>query len=124
MGDMTINEFADLNERRCYSPEAKAKWGDTSLRDLADWVLCIAGEAGEVCNAVKKYQVYTTTDPAEFLRKRLEIVDEIADVMTYCVLALRYLKVGDVELALMHKFNEVSDRIGWKEEVGPDLVRV
>lgn len=115
---MNINEFADLNVERCYSPEAKAKWGDTSKRDLTDWALCLAGEAGELCNAVKKQQMYIKPGALlETTHQRDEIIKEAADVITYAVLLLRHLGVTDVEAALMAKFDEVSARIGWKSEV-------
>lgn len=113
---MDIKRFVELNVERCYSPEARTKWGNTSERDLVDWALCVAGEAGELCNAVKKFQIYAR-DVNEHDKRRREVLSEAADTITYCFLLMYQLSVASpqyVEDMLLSKFNEVSDRIGWK----------
>lgn len=107
---MTINSFVELNARRCYSKEAENSWGNSSKRTVSDWALCIAGETGEMCNEVKKFTLYTNKNP-----ERLNnIISETADIITYCFLLLDHLNV-DPEKILMEKFDEVSQRIGWKK---------
>lgn len=109
--DLTIKRFQRLNANRCYSEEAKSKWGNTSTRSLKDWALCIGGETGELLNEVKKYSLYT--NPSDTLWPK--IADETADVITYCILLLDFMGL-DAETVLMNKFEEVSERIGWEED--------
>ena len=106
---MTIREFQKLNATRCYSEEACKAWGDTQDRNLRDWALCVAGEAGELCNAVKKLTLYTGLKSGD----TKDVAKEACDVITYAILLLEYIG-SDVQTELLEKFDEVSARIGWK----------
>ena len=72
---------------------------------LSDWGVALAGEAGEVCNAIKKVNRGDGT-----LQK---VLDEIGDVITYADLLLEYLH-ADMGEVVTKKFNEVSDKVGSK----------
>lgn len=69
-----------------------------------DWACALAGEVGEVCNAVKKKHKRGDGDIDS-------IVDELADVIIYADLLLAVLD-KDLMVTVVKKFNEVSDRIG------------
>lgn len=76
------------------------EWSET------DWGCALAGEAGELCNLLKK-------------RRRGEsvplkaVMDEIADVIVYADLLAARLG-AQLSSAVRSKFNEVSDRVGSK----------
>lgn len=90
---------------------------------LADWCLAVAGECGEVCNAVKKLRrisdgAQTSKDPQNEGEAVVAIAKEMADVI--CYLDLLAAKLGiDLSLAVMIKFNEVSERMGSKVYLRP-----
>jgi NTP pyrophosphatase (non-canonical NTP hydrolase) len=96
---MTIDDFQMLCAKRneTYTPD----WV------LSQWGCALAGETGEVCNVIKKFERGDLT--------RLEcarlLTEELPDVLTYlCLLAT---KAGVVlEFAAVDKFNQVSKRIG------------
>lgn len=102
-GDLTFTQFQRLNAQRCrevfHSPE---EW------PLEMWALAIAGEAGELANLVKK--IYRGDFP--LTEKRTDVLNEIADVMTYCDLLCTHLGATTAD-ALMHKFDIVSERNDW-----------
>ncbi len=102
---MTFEEFQALNRKRCN--ESFHKDGD--WWPIQNWSLAIAGEAGELCNLVKK--VIRGDFPLEQVRQ--EILHEIADVMIYCDLAMTCLE-ADTGEEIMRKFDIVSERIGWR----------
>jgi NTP pyrophosphatase (non-canonical NTP hydrolase) len=102
-GGMTFAQFQQMNDLRCREAFNHPEW------TIFDWALCIAGEAGELCDALKKVRRgdYTLD------KKRDAILKEIADVMIYCDLAFTCLEAStDVEL--INKFDEVSGRVGWR----------
>jgi NTP pyrophosphatase (non-canonical NTP hydrolase) len=70
----------------------------------------MAGECGEACNLIKK------------LRRGQDITvesigKELADVVTYVDLLAARLGI-DLEVAIINKFNEVSDRCGSAIKLG------
>lgn len=77
-----------------------------------DWALAIAGEAGELCNILKKVRREDfTIDEA-----RMDILKEVADIITYCDLLCTSLGESTGEV-VRSKFNEVSLRVGYKERI-------
>lgn len=109
-----------VNRIRC------ARWHPGYPADdwtLGDWGNAFAGEAGELCNVIKKLRrheggastAYNTPELTELQEKAAE---ECADVLLY--LDLLMWKAGvtpDVLLdALVDKFNRVSEAQDW-----PDL---
>lgn len=100
----TFSEFQKANAERC----SKAFHIDEHW-PIQNWALAIAGEAGELCNHIKKMlRGDFTLDEV-----RPEILKELADVIIYCDIAITELG-GNTAEVVVSKFNEVSDRIGWQ----------
>ena len=81
--------FQRINAKRCvdkFHPLRSERWG------VARWALAIAGEAGELCDLVKKNECgdFTLGD------KRQEVLSEIADLITYCDLLNSALEADKV----------------------------
>lgn len=111
---MRFSEFQELNARRCrehfHELTTEGTWG------ISDWCLAIAGEAGELCNALKKVKRGDRTlDEA-----RGDLLEELADVITYCDLAISALG-AQTDQVVAGKFDAVSERVGWK---GPRALRL
>lgn len=102
----TFKEFQKLNARRC-NEAFEHGVGDWPVQN---WALAIAGEAGELCNLVKK----VLRGDYSLEEKRQDILREVADVMTYCDLLMSHLH-AETHDELMRKFNEVSARVGWSD---------
>lgn len=106
--NLTFRDFQNTNRFRCETGFGHPMAWDESSWPLQNWALAVAGEAGELCNLVKKCLRGDFT----IGEKREEILAELADVITYCDLAISSLG-ADTGETVMKKFNEVSDRIGW-----------
>ena len=87
-GDLTFRQVTKANVARC------DRWHDGGLNDwsVSDWAVAMAGEAGEVCNAVKKLrrvedEISNISDPDRQLSTRQEaagkIGEELADTFLY-----------------------------------------
>jgi len=100
---VTFDEFQKLNTRRC-----REAFPGSYPWPIATWAWAVAGEAGELCNILKKVEHGDFT--LEQVRK--QVLDELADVVTYCDLAITRLNAR-TEDVIMHKFDEVSARVGW-----------
>lgn len=104
-----MNHFPRANQLRCeedfrhkFVPEdfdEGAVWG------RLEWAVAIAGEAGELCNLIKKWR---RGDHIPNINDK--IAEELADVITYCDLLMQYIG-RDTEEELVKKFNKVSKRI-------------
>lgn len=94
---MTFEEFRLANKERCVTA-FKMSLDDWSL---AEWSCALFGEAGEMCNEVKK--VFRGDGNIENVTK------EIADIVTYADLFCSALGVK-LEDILKSKFNEVSEK--------------
>ena len=100
--------FQNTNRRRCEEAFGhRVAWDEPSW-PLENWALAICGEAGELANLVKKCLRGDFT----VQEKRGEILDELADVITYCDLAISSLG-ADTGETVWAKFRKVSDRVGW-----------
>jgi len=80
-----------------------------------DWACAMAGEAGEVCNAVKKLRrladgTNTAKDPQTESEAIKAIGAELADTIIYCDLLAARLGL-DLSVEVQAKFNEVSRRM-------------
>lgn len=100
---MTIRELQRINVLR--NPVAFPECKDWKL---VDWTNALAGEVGEACNRAKKFKRdgYSQIAVQEFMK-------ELADVIMYATLAANCVK-ADLEQACICKFNEVSERRGYK----------
>src|ERR1700684_2841352 len=101
---MTFKTFQEENAKRCETMYHSVKgW------PIENWCLAIAGEAGELCNLVKK----CIRGDFTVQEKRAEILKEVADVITYCDLLCSFLD-ADTGNEVYKKFHEVSKRIGYE----------
>lgn len=106
--NLTFDELATVNRDRCESPNgfshALQSWS------LSDWFTAAAGEFGEAANVAKKLNRYRDGIPGNDKSEqelRMQLADEIADVVIYLdLLAQREgVSLGD---AIRSKFNRTS----------------
>lgn len=118
---MTFDDLriANLTRNDRWMPQGIAQWS------INEWAVAMAGEAGEICNAVKKLnrvesEVANLNEPGRQIETRevalAKIGAEIADTVIYLdLLAQRCgLTLGD-EVA--RKFNTTSERYGFPERL-------
>lgn len=104
----TFADFQQTNRQRCEEGFGHPVAWDEPSWPLQNWALAIAGESGELANLVKKCLRGDFTIP----EKRTEILRELADIITYCDLAISSLDASTGEV-VWEKFDIVSERIGW-----------
>lgn len=116
MIDLTFRQFQRINVDRCDIWHGE---GENWLN--VDWSNAIAGEAGELCNIVKKIRRLETN--AVHLEQENDIdkltekaLDEIADVVIYCGLAAHHFG-ADFEEIIRSKFNRSSEKFGFKHRI-------
>lgn len=95
---LEFDEFQSLNLERC----------EIAFHRCNDWALAIAGEAGELCNLLKKVRRGDFTVD----EKRADILAEIADIITYCDSLMSRLH-ANTGIEVLRKFDEVSKRCGF-----------
>ncbi len=80
-------------------------------RDYASyWGCALAGEVGEACNLIKKFE----RDGGEWDRKQYEVFleklgEELADVFIYTVLTAEHFEI-DFEFAILQKLYKLKER--------------
>lgn len=122
MTALTFAEVTAANIARC------DRWHKGGLTDwsVADWAVAMAGEAGEVCNAVKKLRrveddIANISDPDRQPSTKAEAVakigEEIADTFLYLNLLAARLGI-DLPSEIIAKFNATSVRYGFPERIG------
>lgn len=104
--DLTFDEMRRAN----YTRHAQGLCGTSNLWELTDWSNAIAGEAGELCNLVKKIKRRLPKDPT-LEEARDDLRYELADIVMYVDLLAHQLDI-DLSEAVREKFNIVSDRLG------------
>lgn len=103
------------------------KWHRGGLEEwsIADWATAMAGEAGEICNAVKKLrriedEIANISEPERQLSTRQEalekIGEEIADTLIYLDLLAQRCGVNLSE-AVIEKYNSVSVKYGFPDRI-------
>jgi NTP pyrophosphatase (non-canonical NTP hydrolase) len=118
---LTFAEVTAANIARCN------RWHNGGLEDwsIQDWAIAMAGEAGEVCNAIKKLRriedaIANISDPDRQLSTRQEAItaigEEIADTFLYLNLLACRLDI-DLPSAVIAKFNKTSQRYGFPERL-------
>ena len=116
---MTFKDFQKWNVKRCEEVFHKVPVNQVRSSEeiwtVEDWCLAIAGECGELCNLVKKIRRgdFTLTE------KRRELAEEIADIITYCDLAMSSLGLDTGE-EVIQKFRKVSQRMYKTSKNGAD----
>lgn len=108
--EFSMASFQKINASRCR--ELFHELTETGKWEMRDWALAIAGESGELCNLMKKILRGDFT----IENKYIAIVDELADIITYCSLMLSALEMG-MPIALMRKFDKINVRRGYDPEI-------
>lgn len=100
----TLREVSGARNREAFQP--CGAW------TTEQWCTAIAGEVGEMCNFVKKaFRGDYDQDPVKAQECRDNVLKELADVVIYCDLLAAHLGANLGE-EIVHKFNEVSQRVG------------
>jgi NTP pyrophosphatase (non-canonical NTP hydrolase) len=103
-----LNEFHEINAQRAkkdFSPE----------HNLTALVVCVQEEVGELAAAVLGV---TGEKKRKAHLKKEDVLDAVADAMTYLSLVASKVGCDDLESLLGKTFNMVSDRCGSKLKVG------
>lgn len=118
---LTFAAVTAANVARC------DRWHKGGLNDwsIQDWAVAMAGEAGEICNAIKKLkrvedEITNINDPGRSITSReqaLKVIgEEIADTFLY--LNLLAVRCGlDLPTEVIAKFNKTSERYGFPERL-------
>lgn len=115
----TFDQFSQINRQRA------ERWHHGSIEtwSFTDWSNAMAGEAGEVCNAVKKYRRVEdqmqghdgdTPQPHNLEDARKAVGKEIGDVFTYLDLLAQRFGLNLFE-CVRDTFNFISEREGFPE---------
>lgn len=112
---LNLATLREANLSRC------SRWHPLNSWTPADWGVAMAGEAGEVCNAIKKMRRMTdgivgNNDPANTADAVAAIGDEIADTLIYLDLLAARLDINLTDVVVA-KFNKVSERNGFPERL-------
>lgn len=98
---MDIKTYTDLSDRTCKHVESLTM--DAKKYDLMHATLGIAGESGEIVDAVKKHVIYNKDLDVANMR------EEIGDIMWYIALACRTLDF-DMEEILQENIEKLAKR--------------
>lgn len=112
---LTFSEFSKANRARC-----REMWHNEDDWSLADWFMALAGELGELGDALKKLRrlddlglpvAQDERDRVSQLRAHLteQVGKESADIVAYLDLLLHRARL-DLGQVTATKFNEVSRR--------------
>ena len=111
----SIPHISVVNKIRClrWHPAGIESWS------LSDWATAFAGEAGELCNVIKKLNrvrdgLPGNSETPDNLRKML--ADEIGDVYAYLDLLAQAAGLH-LDECVRHKFNRVSEKHGFPERL-------
>ena len=114
---LTFGSFRAANVSRCekWHPAGIGSWSPS------DWLTAAMGELGELASEVKMHNrvrdgLAGNKEELSPNERRRRMANEAADVVTYLDLfcAERGIDLGD---ALIRKFNEVSERVGFPERL-------
>lgn len=115
--ELSLKTFSETNRRRAM------RWhkGGLDTWTVERWSNALAGEAGEVCNAVKKLNriednMQQNDGPQSLEEAKAHIRKEIGDVYAY--LDLLAQRIGsDLETCATEAFNQISEREGFPERM-------
>lgn len=120
--NLTFRELREKNKTRMQ------RWhGAGPAWSATEWAVAFAGEAGEVCNAVKKRLrvlggfANKSDNPERQLdteeKAVAAIAEELADTIIYADLLADHLGI-DLAAAITAKFNKTSDVYSFPEKLG------
>lgn len=103
------------------------RWHNGSIDkwSISDWAVALAGEVGELCNAVKKLNRIETgaaniNSPGRQLETReaaiIAIAEELADVFLYMPMLAARIGV-DLRAEIVKKFNATSAKYNFPEKL-------
>lgn len=110
---LTFSKFREANVTRClkWHPQGINSWSSS------DWLTAVTGELGELASLLKMRNRERDGLPGnKFSPTTKQIADEIADVFTYLDLLAASLGI-DLGKAVIEKFNEVSNRVGFPDRI-------
>jgi NTP pyrophosphatase (non-canonical NTP hydrolase) len=115
---LTFADVSRINRERC------VRWfggKDLDTWTPAEWACAVAGEAGEVCDAVKKLKRFdggtaSANNPQGREAAIAKIATEIGDTFIYLDLMAQALGI-DTARAIAETFNRVSEREGFPERI-------
>lgn len=116
---LTFKEVSRANGDRSHVWHGRGDPG--SAWGVVDWSNAMAGEAGEVCNAVKKLRRIETSlvqkaGPQSREEAIEKIASEIGDTFLYLDLLAQHLGI-DIGKAICDTFNRVSVREGFPDRI-------
>lgn len=108
-----------FDELRIAVNEREDKWPGVEKIDMAFHGLELAGEAGELCNVLKKMVriergIAGTTEPP--LQLLIKVSDELGDVVICCALIANLLGM-DLGSCVREKFNRTSEKHGFDTRI-------
>lgn len=106
---MTFEQLMEANRAR------QAEWSGDEAITVEFRALEVAGEAGEVAEAVKKY-IRRRDNIGGSISTRQDIADEIGDVVIACALLADELDL-DFGRAVAAKFNRTSEKYGLETRI-------
>lgn len=114
---LTFARFREANVRRClkWHPAGLSSWSPS------DWLTAALGELGELASEVKTFNRARDGLPGNKVEytpeQRLKrMANEAADVVTYLDLFCAERGI-DLARAIVEKFNEVSERVGFPDRI-------
>lgn len=121
MTDLTFRGVSEINLARCN------RWHPGGVNDWSPerWATAMMGEAGEICNALKKLfrvedGLANINEPGREIQSREEAIrkigEEIADTFLYLDLFATRLGI-DLPTEVVNKFNSVSTKYGFPERL-------
>lgn len=118
---MNVNYLRTFSQANIYRCETAFKHAINSW-SASDWMTATIGELGEAANIIKKLNRIRDGVPNKETETELKIAleKELADTYTYLDLLATSQGI-DLHLAVVNKFNEISERRGWPYVI--DLVR-
>ncbi|HYC44494.1 MAG TPA: MazG nucleotide pyrophosphohydrolase domain-containing protein [Burkholderiales bacterium] len=116
-------EYKDLDMISAINHQRAKRWHKGGLEEWSpsDWACAMAGEAGEVCNAVKKlnrieHGIVSAKGPKSREEAIAAVAQEIGDTFLYLDLLARRLGIN-MARAIADTFNRVSEREGFPERI-------
>ena len=103
---LTFNKLREVNKSRSDQWHSGKKWS------LSDWGVAMAGEAGEVCDVIKKLnRIRDGINTQHHNREELisDLGKELADTLLYLDLLADAAGI-DLEQVIIEKFNIVSEK--------------
>lgn len=109
----TLLRYANIQRQK--------RWHNNQPWNAMEWGCAMAGEAGEACNAAKKFHriatgIASTNNPASLEDARANLKTEIGDTLVYLDLMAHECGI-DLAEAVRDTFNRVSIREGFPERI-------